>query len=232
MQPVLEEISPVGCDESAYSRREKGHSPEPLRDAAWEMAGRHAVGRVLDVGSGEGGWIKRLRQQNPDVRHVTAVDIVDGGAGALGGIDFHLLDVSSSSLPCASGSLDWVFAIEVIEHLANPRHFMKEARRCLKAGGGMLVTTPCNDSITARLSFLFRGYFPAFCEHDYRMSGHITPVTELELKRMANEAGFGRVEFRYPLPGRIPRSSVVWQRIVPRLRGKLWSDTLFALLTK
>jgi hypothetical protein len=25
---------------------------------------------------------------------------------------------------------------------------------------------------------------------------------------------------------------VAWQRIVPRLRGKLWSDTLFALLTK
>ncbi|MFL6285997.1 MAG: hypothetical protein ACJ74Q_22880, partial [Pyrinomonadaceae bacterium] len=72
----------------------------------------------------------------------------------------------------------------------------------------------------------------AFCEHDYRMSGHITPVTELDIKRMADEAGFGRVEFDYPLPGRIPKSGVEWQRIFPRLRGKLWSDTLFALLTR
>ena len=231
MQPVLEDISPAGCDESAYSLREKGYSPEPIRDAAWEMAGRHAGGSVLDVGSGEGGWIKRLRR-NPDVGRVTAVDIVDDGAGALGGVELHLLDVSSSTLPCASGSLDWVFALEVVEHLANPRHFMREAHRCLKAGGRMLITTPCNESLTARLSFLFRGYFPAFCEHDYRMSGHITPVTELELTRMAREAGFGRVEFSYPLPGRIPKSSVAWQRIVPRLRGKLWSDTLFALLTR
>ncbi|HEX6183910.1 MAG TPA: class I SAM-dependent methyltransferase [Pyrinomonadaceae bacterium] len=231
MQPVLEDISPAGCDESAYSLREKGYSPEPIRDAAWEMAGKHAAGRIVDVGSGAGGWIERLRR-NPDVGRVTAVDIVDDGAGALDGVDLHLLDVSSSPLPCESGSADWVFALEVVEHLANPRHFVREAHRCLKAGGRMLITTPCNESLTARLSFLFRGYFPAFCEHDYRMSGHITPVTELELKRMAREAGFARVEFDYPLPGRIPKSSVAWQRVVPRLRGKLWSDTLFALLTK
>jgi SAM-dependent methyltransferase len=228
---MLDDISLMGCDESAYSLREKGYSPEPIRDAAWELAGKYAGGRIIDIGSGAGGWVERL-QRNPDVKCVTAVDIVDDGAGMLGGVDFHLLDVSSSPLPCESGSADWVFAIEVIEHLANPRHFMKEAHRCLKTGGRMLITTPCNDSVTARLSFLFRGYFPAFCEHNYRMSGHITPVTELELTRMANEAGFGRVEFSYPLPGRIPKSSVVWQRIVPRLRGKLWSDTLFALLTK
>lgn len=231
MQPALEDISPVGYDESAYSLREKGYSPEPIRDAAWEMAGKYARGRVVEIGSGSGGWVKRL-QQNPAVERVTAVDIVDDGAGALGGVDFHLLDVSSSPLPCAPESIDWVFAVEVIEHLANPRNFMKEAHRCLKPGGRLLITTPCNESITARLSFLFRGYFPAFCEHDYRLSGHITPVTELDIRRMGNEAGFAPAKFSYPLPGRIPRSRVEWQRIVPRLRGKLWSDTLFALLTK
>ncbi|HEX7313447.1 MAG TPA: class I SAM-dependent methyltransferase [Pyrinomonadaceae bacterium] len=228
---MLEDVSPAGYDESAYSLREKGYSPEPIRDAAWELAGRHAGGHVLDVGSGAGGWIERLRQ-NPEVRRVTAVDIIDDGAGALDGVDFHLLDVSSSPLPCASEGVDCVCAVEVIEHLANPRYFMKEAHRCLKPGGKLLITTPCNESLTARLSFLFRGYFPAFCEHDYRLSGHITPVTELDIKRMAGEVGFARVEFSYPLPGRIPRTAVAWQRLLPGLKGKLWSDTLFALLTK
>lgn len=231
MRPVLESVSPAGHDGAAYALREKGHSPEPLRDAAWELAGRRARGHVLDVGAGEGVWSERLRR-HPDVRRVTAVDIVDDGAGRLDGVDFHLLDVSSTPLPCASGGVDCVFAVEVIEHLTNPRYFIREAHRCLKPGGTMLVTTPCNESLTARLSFLFRGYFPAFCEHDYRLSGHITPVTELDIQRMAREAGFARVEFSYPLPGRIPRSRVEWQRLLPNLRGKLWSDTLFALLTK
>lgn len=231
MQPALEDISPVGCDASAYSLRGRGYSPEPIRDAAWELAGKSARGHVVEVGSGAGGWIERLRQ-NPFVERVTAVDIVDDGAGTLDGVDFHLLDVSSSPLPCESASVDWVFAVEVVEHLANPRHFVREAHRCLRPGGRVLVTTPCNESLTARLSFLFRGYFPAFCEHDYRMSGHITPVTELDIQRMAREAGFAHVEFSYPLPGRMPKSSVEWQRIFPNLRGKLWSDTLFALLIR
>jgi SAM-dependent methyltransferase len=231
MQPALEDISPVGYDESAYSLRERGYSPEPIRDAAWDLAGKYACGRVVEIGSGAGGWVKRL-QQNSGVERVTAVDIVDDGASTLGGVDFHIADVSSSPLPCATESADWVFAVEVIEHLANPRNFVKEAHRCLKAGGRLLITTPCNESVTARLSFLFRGYFPAFCEHDYRLSGHITPLTELDVKRMAAEVGFRPPEFHYPLPGRIPKTGVAWQRVLPRLRGKLWSDTLFALLTK
>ena len=231
MRPVLEEIAPVGCGASAYSLREKGHSPDPIRDAAWALAGKRARGRIVDVGSGAGGWAERLRL-NSGVESITAVDIVDDGAGALAGVDFHLLDVSSSPLPCEAESVDWVFAIEVVEHLANPRRLINEAHRCLKSGGSMLITTPCNESLTARLSFLFRGYFPAFCDHDYMMSGHITPVTELDVKRMAREAGFERVRFDYPLPGRIPKSRLEWQRIVPRLKGRLWSDTLFALLTK
>jgi len=96
----------------------------------------------------------------------------------------------------------------------------------------LFITTPCNDSLTARLSFLFRGYFPAFCEHDYQVSGHITPLTEIDLQRVATENGFQKIEFYYPLPGRIPKSNINWQRMLPRLRGKLWTDTLFALLTK
>ena len=221
----------VGCDFQAYTRRDKGYSPEPIRDAAWEIAGRDAHGIVLDVGSGEGGWIQRL-QQNARVEKIIGTDIVDDGAGQLKGIAFHFLDVSTSPLPCPSNTIDWVFALEVIEHLANPRNLVREAHRCLKPNGKFLLTSPCNDSLTSRLSFLFRGYFPAFCDHDYRMSGHITPVTEIDIRRMVTEVGFTRVEFSYPLPGRMPKSGIHWQRVLPSLRGKLWSDTLFAILTK
>lgn len=221
----------IGYDAQAYAQREKGYSPELIRDAVWEMGGRNATGIVLDVGSGEGGWIKRLKE-NVAVRHIISTDIVDDGASRIDRVAFHLIDVSCALLPCSPSTVDWVFALEVIEHLANPRHFIMEAYRSLKKSGKLLITTPCNESITARLSFLFRGYFPAFCEHDYRVSGHITPITELDLRRMATETGFKQVEFYYPLPGRIPKSNIYWQRVLPRLRGKLWSDTLFALLTK
>lgn len=227
----METTGHTGYDATAYLQREQGYSPEEIRDAAWDLAGTKAHGVVFDVGSGGGGWIKRLKN-NTEIRHIISMDIIDDGAGSIDGIDFHLGDVSRDSLACADSSADWVFALEVIEHLANPRHFLKEAFRSLKDGGRLFISTPCNDSITARLSFLFRGYFPAFCEHDYRVSGHITPITEIDLQRMATESGFTQIKFYYPLPGRFPKSDVYWQKVFPWLQGKLWSDTLFAMLVK
>lgn len=226
-----EQFGVVGHDATAYSQREKGYSPEQIRDAAWELAGSLASGHVLDVGSGKGGWILRLKQ-NPKIRQIISTDIINDGAGNIDAIDFFLADVSHDPLPCADRTLDWVFALEVMEHLANPRHFVREAYRSLDEGGKLFISTPCNDSLTARLSFLFRGYFPAFCEHDYRGSGHITPITEIDVQRMALESGFKETRFYYPLPGRMPKSDICWQQIFTRLRGKLWSDTLFAMLVK
>ncbi len=221
----------LGYDIDGYSRRASGHSPEPIRDAVWALTGADLAGTVVDIGAGGGGWTARLLSSGRCER-VIAVDLVDSGASAIAGVEFQQRDLSVSALDVPEGSVDWIFAIEVIEHLANPRHFVSEAARCLSKGGRLVVTTPCNESLTSKLSFCFRGYFPAFCDHDYMNSGHITPITELDLRRMTREAGLSRLEFHWPLPGRIPRSSVSWQRLFPWLSGKLWSDCLLAIVEK
>jgi SAM-dependent methyltransferase len=221
----------AGYSADAYRFRAEGSSPESIRDEAWNIVGPKLQGVVLDAGAGGGGWTRRLRD-NPQVRKIINADLVLNPSTQLEGIDYQAADLSVDALPCETESLDWVFAIEVIEHLANPRHFIAEAYRCLKAGGHLFITTPSCDSLTARLSLLFRGYFPAFCEHDYCLSGHITPVTELDLKRMTAEARFNSIDFYYPLPGRIPKSEIHWQKFFPWLHGKLWSDGLFALIRK
>ncbi len=221
----------IGFDTRAYSRRDKGYSPDPIRNALWELVTEELEGDVLDAGSGEGGWIKRLKG-NQNIRRIVSVDIIDDGASKIDGVEFYIRDLSQSSLPCKDKELDWIFAIEVLEHLANPRNFIMEASRCLKKGGRLAITTPCNDSLRAKLSFLFRGYFPAFCEHDYYAAGHITPILEMDLKRMACEAEFNTIDFFYPLTGRIPKTTIEWQKVHPKLQGKLWSDTLVAILVK
>jgi hypothetical protein len=49
---------------------------------------------------------------------------------------------------------------------------------------------------------------------------------------MAAEANYSKIEFFFPLEGRIPKLAVTWQRFLPNLRGKLWSDSLFCRMTK
>ena len=221
----------IGFDAQAYSQRDKGYSPEPIRDAVWKLVSHELEGDVLDAGSGEGGWIKRIKGSR-NIRRIISIDIVDDGASQIDGVEFHITDLSSSSLPCGDSELDWIFAIEVLEHLANPRNFVKEAVRCLKKGGKLVITTPCNESLRAKFSFLFRDYFPAFCDHDYSVAGHITPLLEIDIKRMAYEAKYETLNFYYPLPGLIPKMNIEWQNIFPSLKGKLWSDCLIAILVK
>ena len=223
---------PVGCDAAAYQSRAAGLSPEPIRDGLWPLVEKDLAGAVLDAGSGGGGWLRRVMTKSPAVTRVASVDLVDSGAGAIQGVDFHLADLSRDRLPFDDSSFDWVFALEVMEHLANPRHFVAEAARILKPNGHLVLTTPSNDCLTSRLSLLMRGYFPAFNDRDYRESGHITPILELDLRRMATEAKYSRIEFFFPLDGRLPKLKITWQRFLPNLRGKLWSDALFCRMTK
>ncbi|MGH7282612.1 MAG: class I SAM-dependent methyltransferase [Polyangiaceae bacterium] len=225
-------MGPVGADAAAYAERDPGYSPDAIRDAAVKLLGNEVRGRILDAGSGSGSWLRLLLKSFPNITHATSVDIFDAGASKVEGVEFFLGDVCRDPLPIADASLDWVFAIEVVEHLANPRAFLKEAARCLRPGASLFLSTPNNDALTSRLSLLFRGYFPAFSDENYRASGHITPVLAVDLRRMANELGFSKITFAFPLGGRIPKMAMEWQRVLPGLRGSLWSDVLFCRIVR
>lgn len=228
---VNKSVATLGYDAEAYALREKGYSPDPIRNATWDLVKADLGGYVLDAGSGEGGWIKRLKQ-SPEVQKIISTDIFDYGASSISDVEFHLADLSFAQLPCPDAYLDWVFALEVLEHLANPRNFVKQAARCLKKGGKLVISTPCNESVRAKAMFLLKSRFPNFSEYEYREVGHITPITELDLRRMAQEVEFSQVAFYYPISGRIPKTTASWNSVFPFLHGKLYADTLFAILTR
>jgi SAM-dependent methyltransferase len=140
--------------------------------------------RVLDLACGAGAWYQRLADHgyevigcdlSPDLCPVPClkVDLNKDFAHIIGADRF-----------------DAVTAIELIEHLENPRHTFRETNRLLKDGGKLFITTPNASGLHSRVKFLFTGRFAMFDDEQYNGIGHMRPVTFWELDKMLSETGF------------------------------------------
>ncbi len=106
--------------------------------------------RVLDAGCGAGYGSALLAQ---DALEVFGVDLkseaVAYARAHYSEPNLFFAQGSCAALPLASASLDLVVAFEVIEHIAEWRDFLAEARRVLRPSGQFVVSTPNKDYYTA-----------------------------------------------------------------------------------
>ncbi len=93
--------------------------------------------RVLDLGSGVGGYSEEMARRGA---HVFSLDLV----ASLVKLDARCLPVVASALqtPLASGSMDFVFCASLIEHLPAPELLMAEIERVLAPGGYCYLSFP------------------------------------------------------------------------------------------
>jgi len=86
------------------------------------------VGRVLEVGCGEGVIADRLQRRFGEV---VALDLPDAGlrAGWRGYVGPRFLHASAHELPFADDQFDLVVAAEVLEHLPDPEQGLGELAR-------------------------------------------------------------------------------------------------------
>ncbi len=100
---------------------------------------------VLEVGCGRGDFASQLGETYPYAKIVAT----DFSAAAIAyarskltqnqNVTFHIAD--AQSLPFDDDSFDYVISCECLEHVDIPTRMISEIARCMKPGGGFVLTT-------------------------------------------------------------------------------------------
>jgi SAM-dependent methyltransferase len=142
--------------------------------------------RVLEFGAGSGAMSLRLADAG---YAVTASDLF-AESFKPEHIPFVETDLNGPFAARWPGGFDAVMALEIVEHLENPRHVLRQIRELLPRGGRLVLSTPNIANPVSQALFLRRGEFQWFRDVDYREQGHITPLSPWMLEKALAEAGF------------------------------------------
>ncbi|MCP4911899.1 MAG: methyltransferase domain-containing protein [Oligoflexia bacterium] len=181
--------------------------------------------KLMDVGCGQGHLLSRVKSHG--YSNLTGCDYSD----FQGEKDFEFFQHDcNEKLPVEDSSFDCLLCSEVIEHIENPWHFIRELIRVLKPGGSLVLSTPNPESWLSILTLVVKGYYNAFGPKDY--PAHITPVSVYEITNMVNVTNAHIKKVHYIPNGRVPGSGLMWKQVIPSLDGKRFADNYIIIASK
>lgn len=196
--------------EFAFHNAHASHMHRHFMPKVFELSGQIGAGtRVLDVGCGNGftcGEFAKLGCR------VVGVDMSHSGIAlarkTFPNCRFETISASVDFLATlGEAPFDLIISTEVVEHLYDPRAYVRSCFKALRPGGRFVCTTP------------YHGYFKNVAltvagKWDFHMNplwdcGHIKFWSRATLTRLLTEAGFTGCQFRGA--GRLP---YLWMTMV------------------
>ena len=181
---------------------------------------------LVDVGCGKGALRKYV---GPYCKRYIGVDLFRWDRFPEDAEFFQVdLDSGRSSLP--DDVADVVVSLETIEHLENPRAFMRELARLARPGGHVMVSTPNQLSFLSKMTLLLKNEFNEFQDSSY--PAHLTALLEVDLKRIAGECGLTDARVVFNGEGRIVFTRRRYPRFLSRMFPRGMSDFVMLIAKK
>lgn len=157
--------STIGSDETYWKSRGRTQSGTlsawQKERVDWALARMDTTGTfsLLDVGSGDGGVLRYVRDRSPNMRGV-GVDRDPEARTALSRFGFTALDIAldSATTYAQLPEADYVFLFEILEHVPDAEGLLAVSRS--KARRGVFFSVPNTGFFTHRFRLLL-GKFPA-----------------------------------------------------------------------
>lgn len=216
-------------------------APQLHQDVYNSLSSRLLPGsKVLDIGSGEAAFARRLADQGFIVTTLDS-DFYEKHSSLERHISLDLDNPAETSQFSLSNTeqFDCVLCLEVLEHLKNPFCALQISKDVLKTGGILCISTPNISNWYSRLLFLKTGEFHQFLTRDLEW-GHITPLSSSQLLGYLSMLKL-RVSY-FGSVGRFPifnlsslsqlSTSILAALIRPFQFGQLMGSSIFLIATK
>jgi SAM-dependent methyltransferase len=145
-------------------------------------------GCLLDVGCASGEVASLLRESGWQVHGVERDPVLLERARCRG-IPVRVTDIGAEPLPWGAAAFDAVVAGEVIEHVVDTDHLLREIARVLRPGGVLVITTPNLASLENRIRLLL-GRYPMWMDYRVEGIGHLRYYTPRLLRAHLAQHGF------------------------------------------
>ena len=159
---------------------DRGPAPKHVLEL---VRGLGDVDRALDLGCGDGRLLPELR-----AREVVGADAsrlaLQRARRRLPGAELLHIE-PDAELPLPDASFDLVLCVDTLEHVRDVQLLLSEARRVLRPGGRLALTTPAHGRRTG-LDVLLRGFERRFDP----LSPHLRFLTRRSLPRLLGALGF------------------------------------------
>ena len=141
---------------------------------------------ILEIGSGQGAFIKHLKSEldNNNINYNVEAGDIEPHQINDQNLDFKCNYIDAQAEFKLDKKYDIIISIELIEHIENPFHFVREIAKNLSDNGTVLLTSPNILSLRSRLRFFLTGcsdYFRRPYNEHWLNMGHVNPINPLQL---------------------------------------------------